>query len=194
MESRGMGQAATVLIGAFVVVATAAQVGRQDLDPVAVPLSAYLTGPGGPALQAAYVALALGMVLLGIGLRRALIPAARSAAPVLLFALGAVGLVVTAFAVTPTPLERFVHGIAAQTAFLATAAALPMQAWRFRLDPRWRRHAGAMLAWGLIAFAALWGHALWREAPRGATQKAVVLLIVGWLLWTALRLRRERRR
>lgn len=194
MPARRLGRTAAVLIGTFLALAGWLQAARPDLDPWAMPLSAYLSGPGGGVLQAAYVALALGMVLLGIGLRRALVPAARSAAPVVLLTVGAVALVTTAFAVGASPLSAFVHGVAAQTAFLATATALPVQAWRFRLDGRWRRAAMPMLVWGLLAFAALWVHALVQVWPRGVTQKAVVLLIVGWLLAAAMRLWRKGRR
>lgn len=188
MRETRQGLLAGAAVATFVVVATGLQFWRSDLDPVAMPLSAYLVGPGGGLLQAAYAALALGMVVLGLSLRRAMHPAARSAAPSLLFGLGAVGLCLTALAVSDTPASRFVHGLAAQTAFLATATALCLQAWRFRADPRWRRHWRIAFAWAAVAFVALWVHALWREAPRGLSQKAVIVMIVGWLQAFAWRL------
>jgi hypothetical protein len=39
--------------------------------------------------------------------------------------------------------------------------------------------------WAWLAFVLLWLHVLWRGPPRGAGQKLVIAVIVGWLLWLA---------
>jgi hypothetical protein len=41
-----------------------------------------------------------------------------------------------------------------------------------------------------VCFAMLWVHVLWREAPRGLTQKVVIVLILGWLALASTWLRR----
>lgn len=193
MSVRAMGGCAVGLVAAFLLVAAAAQGWRSDLDPLRAPLSAYLVGPGGAVVQAAYFALAMAMLLLAVGMQRALVAPARSVVPAALLAFGALALAVTALANGSSPEATFVHGVAAPGAFLATATALPLQGWRFRFDPQWRAHTGGAFAWGLLAFAALWAHALWRDGPRGLTQKAVIVLIVVWLGWAGWRLWRGAR-
>ena len=59
-------------------------------------MSVYLVGPWGWLLQAGYVALAGGITLLAFDLYRVSPAPQRSAAPLLLFVIGAVALVVTA--------------------------------------------------------------------------------------------------
>lgn len=170
----------------FVAAAIALHLLRPELDPVHSQMSRYLVGDWGPLLQSAYAALGVAMVFLAIGLYRTMPPPARSAAPVLLFTLGAVSLTVTAYAAMDLPgvdasLEGFIHGITAQGAFLFATSALVLQALRFRHDSRWRRHARWLLPWAVACFAAIWVLALWRDAPRGLAQKTVIAMIVGWL-------------
>lgn len=169
---------------------------RPELDWVASQMSLYLIGDWGPLLQAAYTALAVGMFTLGVGLYRALARSARSAAPLLLFAIAAPALVATAYAPMRFPdeamrLEHLVHGVAAQTTFLCATAGMVLQALRFRLDPHWRRLAPAALLLALLCFAAVWMLALWRDLPRGLAQKTVIALIVAWLAGAALQLLRQ---
>ncbi|GAB3332234.1 DUF998 domain-containing protein [Marilutibacter aestuarii] len=192
--SARLGGTALAGIGAFAACATAAQWLRADLDWQQVPLSFYLVGPYGAWVQGAYLALALALVLLGLGWYRALSAAARSAAPLLLFVVAAVALAVTALAETgrlgqPPRLEALVHGLAAQTAFLCVTVAMLLQAWRLRGDPVWRHRFAGAFALALLAFIGLWVHALWREAPRGLTQKLEILLILAWLALSAAALR-----
>ena len=173
---------------------------RPDLDPVDSQMSLYLLGPWGPLLQAAYAALSLAMIGLAVGLYGGLMPAARSAAPVLLFLLAGLSLTTTAYAWMDLPgidatLEGLVHGLSAQAAFLFAATALVLQALRMRRDPRWRDAARWLLPWALACFAAIWVLALWRDLPRGLAQKGVIAMIVGWLAAaTALLWRQARAR
>ena len=183
---------------AFALCAVAVQCLRPDLDWYATPLSYYLFGPYGPLLQAAYVALATGTATLGVALYRALDPAARSAAPLLLFAVAAIGIVVTAFAYTDLPrtdptFEGYVHGNAARTAFLCVTAAMLLQSWRFRADAAWRARFAPAFSLAALAFVLLWVHTLWRGSPRGFGQKIVVALIIAWLVLAASWLARRRR-
>ncbi len=175
---------------AFALSALALHLLRPDLDPVERQMSFYLIGPWGPLLQAAYAALAVAMVCLAWGLYRAAPASARSAAPLLVFALAAASLTTTAYARTDMPgvdrtLEGLVHGLSAQAAFLLATTGLVLQALRLHRDPAWRAQARWLLPWALACFAAVWMLALWRELPRGLAQKTVIAMIVAWLGTTA---------
>ncbi|MET0288159.1 MAG: DUF998 domain-containing protein [Pseudoxanthomonas sp.] len=189
--------ALTSLAG-FFVVGVLMHALRPELDFVRSQMSLYLIGPWGHLLQAAYCGLSLGMLALSLGLRRALVPAARSAAPVLVFALAGLSLTVTAFAWMDMPgvdrtLEGLIHGISAQSAFLLATTGLILQALRFAKDPAWHRHLRWALPWALACFASVWVLAFWREAPRGLAQKTVIGLILGWMAVTAWLLRAQAR-
>ncbi|MCD9026667.1 DUF998 domain-containing protein [Luteimonas sp. BDR2-5] len=182
----------------FVAAALALHGLRPELDPVHSQMSLYLIGAWGPLLQAAYACLSIGMIALAVGLRRAMVPASRSAAPLLLFVLGGIALTTTAYAWMDLPgldrtLEGLVHGVSAQAAFLCATTAMVLQAMRLRLDPHWRRAWPWLLAWALACFASVWGLALWRDAPRGLAQKAVIALMLGWLVTACLMLWRRTR-
>src|SRR5690606_37907749 len=120
-------------LATFVLAAIALHLLRPDLDPVERQMSLYLIGDWGPLLQAAYVALGVAMTGLAWGVYRAQPPGARSAAPLLMFALGGASLATTACAwmdmpgVDPT-MEGLVHGISAQAAFLFATTAIVLQA------------------------------------------------------------------
>lgn len=189
---------ALVAFAVFALTALATQFLRTDLDWYGVPLSFYLIGPYGDWLKASYVALAGGTFVVGVGLYRALEPTARSAAPLLLFALAAAGIVVTALAHTDLPradptFDGYVHGNAARTAFLCVTGAMLLQSWRFRLDAAWRSRFLPAFSLASLAFVLLWVHTLWRASPRGAGQKIVIALVVAWLVLAAVWLRRSSR-
>ncbi|MFC0677636.1 DUF998 domain-containing protein [Lysobacter korlensis] len=183
---RRLGLASLAGVLAFLFTAIAVQALRADLDWRQAPLSFYLLGGHGYWLKAAYFGLAASLAGLGaagyLGLQRG----ARSAAPALLFAIAALALCTTAITDSRLPgrdgtLESLVHGIAAQTAFLCVTTAMLLQSWRIRLDAAWRHRFAPAFALAAAAFVALWGHALWNGAPRGLTQKIVVLLVLAWL-------------
>jgi hypothetical protein len=174
----------------FVLASGVLQVVRCDLDWLRAPLSFYLLGPDGHWLQAAYAALAGALLALGAGFHGALRHGARSATPLLLFAATGLALVVTALAHSDLPgraptLQGFVHGTAAQAAFLCVTVAMLLQSWRLRGDARWRKRAGPAFALALACFAGLWVDALWKGMPRGLEQKLLIALIMGWLLRAA---------
>lgn len=178
---------------AFLATGIAAQCLRADLDWVRVPNSFYLIGPWGGMVRAGYYAMALALALFGVGAYSALAPAARSAAPLLLFVTGGAALALTALATTdtwnhPPTLHGYVHGMAAQTAFLCTTTAMLLQAWRLRGDARWRRWFRPAFAYAALCFVLLWVQAFWRTLPRGLSQKALIVLILGWLVAAAWQL------
>lgn len=193
--ARRMGTAALAGVLVFTVVCTAVQFLRADLDWLRTPLSFYLVDAYGRWVQAAYVLLSMSLGLIGIGYHRAMAPGARSGVARALFVLAGIALTITAVAETNRNLasidfEGYVHAIAAPLAFLFVSTGMLLLSWRLRADGRWRTRFGPAFVLAAVSFAALWGHALWRSAPRGATQKAVILLILAWLGLMALWLRR----
>lgn len=180
---------------AFLATGVAAQGLRPELDWTRAPNSYYLIGPWGGMVRAGYYAMALALVLLGAGAYRTLAPTTRSAAPLLLFVAGGAALAVTALAHTdtwnrPPTLHGYVHGVAAQAAFLCTTTAMLLQSWRLRGNARWRRWFRPAFGWAALCFVLLWVQAFWRALPRGLSQKALILLILAWLLAAAWQLLR----
>ena len=181
--------------GAFALVCTAAQVVRTDLDWLRAPLSFYLVGPHADWVRAAYFALAVALVAVGVGFYRALSPDTRSAAPLLMFVIGAIALVTTAIAETSTvslqTLEGFIHGTAASTAFLCTTTAMLLQSVRMRGDAAWRPRFVPAFALALFCFLAVWMLALRFNLPmpRGLSQKLLIVAILAWIAMGACWLR-----
>lgn len=189
------GTLAFCLIVLFCAAAVAVQAARVGYDWQQAPLSFYLAGPNSAWLRAAYYGLALGTALLALGLWRTLVPAARYALVPMLLVAGGVALAVTAAWPGPSPghpvgdAAAFVHGLSAVASFLFVGTAMLLQSAALHRDPHWRPLARPLLVLAATAFAGLWLHALWRELPRGASQKAVIALYAGWLGAVAWRLR-----
>lgn len=182
----------------FLLAAVAVHGLRPELDGVDAQLSFYLVGPWGWILQAGYAALAIGILALAIALYGEPPAPSRSAAPLLLFAIAAPSLVVTAFAPMRFPGEEWrlvhlVHGTSAQAAFLCTTTAMVLQAWRLRAAPNWQRLAPVLLGCAIACFAGVWVLALARDLPRGLSQKLLVVAIATWLGWVAVKLLRPAR-
>jgi hypothetical protein len=187
---------ALIGIWLFIVVAVAVQCLRTDLRWQDAPLSFYLLGAWSHSLQAAYFVLAAALCALGAGYYIALRGGRRSAAPWLLFVCAGIGLCVTALAHSNLPgrapaLEGWVHGIAAQAAFLCVTVAMLLQSWWLRADARWRARFPVAFALAWLCFVALWVDVLWHGMPRGLEQRLVIALILAWLLLAAHWLRRE---
>lgn len=192
-----LGRVALTGVLLFIAVAVTVQMLRSDLDWIDAPLSFYLLDAHGHWLQAAYFVLAVALCALGAGYYLALDARHRSAAPWLLFVGAGIGLCATALAHSNLPgraptFEGFVHGVAAQTAFLCVSVATLLQSWRLRADPRWRARFPSAFALALAGFAALWVDALWHGMPRGLEQRVVIALILAWLLFATSWLCRQR--
>jgi hypothetical protein len=180
----------------FLLVAGSLQLARSDLDWQQATLSQYLLGPWGLLLRTTYCVLAATIVMLAVGLYAQLSANARSAAPLLLFCIGAVALAGVAIGDSWLPqaapeFHHWFHHTCAITAFLCVTTGMLLQAWRFRLDEAWRRHFPLAAAWSSVCYALLWVHALWPPAGQGWVQKLLIALIViaMWLggrwLWRA---------
>lgn len=183
---RTLGLVALLGVAAFAVTCGAVQFLRSDYDWLRVPLSFYVLGPYGRAVEASYFALACGLIALGVGWYRALDQGARSAAPLMLFVLGAIALVVTAVEFTDVPdkpptLHGLLHVVAAGATFICVTVAMLLQSWRLRGDPHWRARFRSAFTLATITFFALWIYALVKPIPRGLGEKVVIALILLWL-------------
>ena len=187
-----------IAIANFVVSAGVLQWTRGDLDPIAMPLSAYLVGPGGTWLRTAYYLMAASLASLAWASYRVTQASRRSGLASALLVVAALTLPLVAitalYAHSPQEnLARLIHSMAAQTTFLCLVMGMLLLSTRWRRDPRLRlgSRAGAVLAW--LAFGQMWLLALWKGAPQGLTQKVLIALILLWLGWAALQLERLRR-
>jgi hypothetical protein len=174
----------------FAAVCGSAQFWRHDLDPVAMPLSLYLTGTGGGYVRLAYYLISAALLGFALGSYRATTPPLRSRLASTLF--GGAGLALPIVALTElfagTPLEnlaRLIHGLAAQATFLWLSFAMLLLTARWRHDPRLAPGCipGWLLAW--LATAALWLQVFVPHLPHGLMQKLAIALILAWLAWAA---------
>jgi len=182
-------------VTAFALICGAAQFWRHDLDPIAVPLSIYLTGPGGEYVRLAYYLISVGLLGFALGSYRATAPALRSRLASALFAGAGLALPIVAltelFAGTPHENQaRLVHGLAAQATFLWLSFGMLLLSARWRRDPRLSAGTapGWILAW--LATIVLWLQVFLRDLPHGLMQKLTIALILVWLAWAARHMRR----
>jgi len=182
----------------YFLVAAVLQFLRPDYTFMGTPLSFYLLGPYNGWLHAAFYALAAAIVVLAVGCYVGSVLQARSAATLVLFILGAAGVVVTALSPTDTNNQLTVHGtihiLAAALAFIATSFGMLIQSWRFRQDPDWRPHFRPALELAVFEFMVLWVYALAHIPARGFMEKLTIVLILLWLGQTACWLSVPRRR
>ncbi|GLQ94819.1 DUF998 domain-containing protein [Dyella acidisoli] len=183
---------------AFAAVCGAAQYWRTDLDPIAVPLSIYLTGPGGAYVRLTYYLMGVALIVFAVPAYRATAAPLRSALALVLFAIP--GLLLPVVAATELfkgtsheDLAALIHGLAAQSTFLTLSFGMLLLSSRWRRDPRLgvSRYPGLLLAW--LATVALWLQVLMRNLPHGLMQKLLIVLILLWLSWAARQLLRSTR-
>lgn len=187
-----------IAIANFVLTAGILQWTRADLDLIAMPLSAYLVGPGGVCLRRAYYLMAAALACLAWASYRASDIRERSRLASALLVVAALTLPLVAITATyehsaQENLARLIHSMAAQTTFLCLVMGMLLLSSHWRRDPRLRHgsRAGIGLAW--LAFAQMWLLALWPGAPPGLTQKLLIALILLWLSWVTRQLLRATR-
>lgn len=190
-----LGRWAVIGVLFFLAVAVLLQFLRTDYLWIKTPLSFYLLGPWNGWLHAGFFALAVAIALIAAGLYLDSPSGARSAATLLLFGVGAAGVVLTALAPTDVGSHLTLHGalhlIGAALAFLFTSTGMLLQSWYFRRHPRWRAIFPGALTLALIEYLWLWFYALVRTPVNGLVQKITILLILAWLLGAARRLARR---
>ncbi|MGH8378558.1 MAG: DUF998 domain-containing protein [Gammaproteobacteria bacterium] len=173
----------------FFLVSAALQFLRPDYSFMGTPLSFYLLGPYGDWLHAAFYVLAVAIVMLAVGCYFGSERQTRTAATLVLFILGALGVVVTAISPTDTNANLTLHGAvhiaAAALAFLATSVAMLIQSWRFQQDPRWQPHFRSAIELAIFEFIILWLYALIHYPARGFMEKLTIVLILLWLALVA---------
>ncbi len=185
---RWWGVVAMLGLGYFFGSSLALQFLRPDYDWVTSPLSFYLVGPDSPWLIAGFFTLALGVACVGLGLHRGLESPQLQRTALALFLVDSAAICVVALVQTDTPgghgptPHGVVHYIAATISFLSVTLGMLAQSWRFRADLHWRPHFLKAFVLAVVTFVALLLYGLWRELPRGAAEKAVILLIVLWLM------------
>lgn len=178
----------------FALVCGAAQLWRTDLNPLVMPLSAYLTGAGGEYVRAAYYFMASGLLGTAIAGYLATQASLRSALAAVLFATAAIALppvaITALFAHTAyEETARFLHHLAALITFLCLCFGMPLLSMRWRRDPHFRHTAtGVTLAWA--AFVWLWAYVVYHGLPSGSEQKILIVLILAWLGWASWQLLR----
>lgn len=181
----GIGRLALIGVLYFFLIATVLQFLRPDYSFMGTPLSFYLLGPYSGWLHSAFYALAAAIALLGAGCYLSCAPAARTGGTPALFFLGATGVLVTAIFRTDTngtpTLHGIIHILAASVAFLCVSAAMLVQSWRFRQDPRWQAHFRPAMELAVFEFIVLWWYALFHYPARGFMEKMTILLILLWL-------------
>jgi Protein of unknown function (DUF998) len=169
----------------YFLVASILQFLRPDYSFTHTPLSFYLLGPYSGWLHAAFYALAIAITSLAIGCYIGTVRQARSAATLVLFILGATGVVVVAVASTNTSdtvtLHGSIHLLAAAVAFIATSVGMLVQSWRFGLDPVWRNRSRYALGLAIFEFLLLLIYALAHIPASGLMEKLTIMLILLWL-------------
>lgn len=185
------GAVALPCLAYFFIASLVMQFLRPDYDWVGMPLSFYLIGPHSPWLIAGFFALAAGVLCVALGLHTSLETAVLRRISLGLFVVDALGICVVSLVHTDTAADAeptthgLIHYVAAAVAFLSVTLGMLTQSWRFRADPYWQRHFRTAFPLAVITFAALLTYVIWRGLPRGAAEKAVILLIVLWLLLTS---------
>lgn len=178
----------------FALVCGGAQLWRGDLDPFVMPLSAYLTGPGGDYVRLVYYAMAAGLLCLAIAGFLATPARHRSLLAAVLFGMAAIALPPVAITALfahgeRQHLARLLHNMAAQITFLCLCFGMPLLSMRWRREPRVSRSdLGTGLAWA--AFVWLWVYVTYHGLPSGSMQKVLIMLIIAWLGWAAWQLLR----
>jgi uncharacterized protein DUF998 len=162
---------------------------RTDLPPASHRLSEYANGPYGWLMTAAFVALACGIMALGITLGAERGPGRRSwIFPTIAFLAGVGAFLSAAFPTGVSPTSESIHSRASALATLsivALALAYSVSAARRQEDADADR-VGIRLAIAVAALTAI--SPLVHETHwTGLGQRLLWVAVLAWLLWAALR-------
>jgi hypothetical protein len=194
-RATGASLGALVLVGAAVAAVLFLHAARPDVHPLRNVMSAYANGNDGLAMTAAFYALGLAAVLLGLRLKQAVggSRGGRLVGPTL--ALGGIGLVVAGIFEVGQPLApestaEVVHSNSAIAAFGLITTSLVLFAFACRSDWRWRsiRWPAAVLA-VLTTTAAAATMVARQLGSSGGIQRLLAAGVLLWLVLTACHLR-----
>ena len=169
---------------------------RSDLGPIAHRLSEYANGPHGYLMTAAFVALGLGMVALGLALLSTSDTSAwRWLVPISVVAAG-LGMVVSGiFRTDPLGTNTAAESIHSRASAFGSAALIGSAfAWSVvrQRRPPWRgRDGGAVLATLAVAIGGL-SPVLHESRWTGLSQRVLWATLLSWLLLTSWRLTQPR--
>ena len=189
---------ATGLFSYFVAALLLLHVLKPDYTVVDHMISDYAVGRFGWIMTTAFTSLAIGCLLLGIGMLRQGPPSWLGRLGAMLLIIVFAGLVVTA--IFPTDLETAPStrtGDIHTLSFLVNIVAILLSAVSFALsyggDEYWRRRRAFALGLSallVVAFLAQF-FTLHRGAPYGVTNRAFVAVLMFWLISTSLWLRQS---
>jgi hypothetical protein len=176
---------------AFGAVCVAMHYLQPELTPSDHFMSEYVLGDVGLLMNAAFMALAVGVAALALGLRRSLAPGRRVRLAVGLMGAGAVGFAASGVFNTDSTdavlggqdpsWHSMLHDVAGMIAFLGVIVGAFVLRGVFARDPRWRPLAPFALFFGLLLTGLL---ALMLASPSssvGVAQRPFVALLLLWL-------------
>jgi len=172
-----------MLVGFGLVVAVHVVTG---LDPISRRLSEYVHEEGGFLMVAAFIAIGLGMIGLGLAIRTATGRLAPWVAT--LVGLAGVGMIVSGLYPTdpgPATISGLLHSRASGGATLALIGASIL--WSFRTPGRDRLLMGLSVAAALLGVVSV---ALHETGVSGLGQRSLWVVLLAWLLLAAVRLER----
>jgi hypothetical protein len=182
----------------FVLLVLVLHVLNPQMNPVRVPISAYVTGYAGFLMTLAFLARALGELLLVAALALGTTRRSRSRTGLVLLTWAA--LCSFLVALVPGLIAAFVaggfhnasllalHSVSALLGFTSLALAALFWSSRLRQDPRWRSSASVSLLLGLLVFLSLIGFLALPKSIAGLTERGLEVCSVCWLGFVAWRL------
>ncbi|HMK91812.1 MAG TPA: DUF998 domain-containing protein [Thermoleophilia bacterium] len=167
---------------------------RPSYDPVRAFVSAFVVGRYGSLQVVAFIALAIGLLCLAVGLRRALPTSMWLRAGVTLLLICAAATTVAAIFVTDLPgaaatASGIVHGVAGDIGYLALVGAMIATSLHFAGDQRWRRLFGWCAGLALLSVVMLAAMFLTLDTIiAGLTQRLFGLSTFAWVLLVSIAL------
>jgi hypothetical membrane protein len=198
MSGKQLGTVGMIGIGWFVVAVVALDVIEPEFSVVDEYMSDYALGNYGWLMRSAFFAVGLGIVAIGLGLRKTLGPGKRVAASVVMFVSAGIGfLVVGMFNTDPTGVTDLttvgtLHVLGSVVIFFSLLIAAWMVRGVFKRDPTWEPFAKTQM-WFAIAYTVtmfvMFGTP--EDGPVGLTQRIFIPVMMGWLFTLAWNIRRN---
>lgn len=187
-STRTLTAVAMAALGTFpITVVTLNLVQRQHYSPIRQAISELALGRGGGLMVLAFLSIALGMLLVGVVIRRT--TGAVVAPTVLVVASIGAGPLSAVFHTDPSGAKATTHGtihdLAGLSAFLLVLAAMVVCSRRFRRQPAWRGYALPTRLWTCAAVVAFFLVPALGTARFGLAQRIFIGTFLTWLFATA---------